>query len=79
MRQEIIGYIHQQPLLKNYLRENPHWYRRLARNPSQLQSFEVSSLSYYKKTIPDQVEKISNGVQMASMMLGMLQAMKNRD
>lgn len=79
MRKEIMGYIQQQPLLRNYLRENPQWYRRLARNPSELQSFEVSSLRYYKKTIPDQVEKISNGVQMASMMLGMLQAMKSGD
>jgi hypothetical protein len=32
-------------------------------------------LHHYKKTIPHHVEKFSNGVQMASMMMSMFQAM----
>lgn len=79
MRMEVAAYILQQPMLKKYLREQPYWYRKLSRDPNQLQNFEISSLHYFKKTIPDQVEKFSNGVQMASMMLGMLQAMKSNE
>ncbi|WP_042456083.1 YlbE-like family protein [Neobacillus dielmonensis] len=77
MRRDILEYIERQKDLKKFLREQPHWYRKLTRNPYDLQSFEIASLHYYKKTIPDQVEKFSNGVVMASMMYSMFQAMKN--
>lgn len=77
MRKELMNYIHSQPQLKQYLREQPSWYRKLCRNPNDLHLFEVSSLHYYKKTIPHQVERITNGVQMASMMMSMFQAMNN--
>lgn len=72
-----MDYIQSQAQLKEYLREQPIWYRRLTRNPNDLQIFEVAAQHYYKKTIPHQVERISNGVQMASMMMGMFQAMNS--
>ncbi|WP_077211408.1 YlbE-like family protein [Bacillus dakarensis] len=77
MRKDIIEYIRRQKQLQQFLHDQPHWYRRLARNPNELQTFEISALHYYKKTIPHQVERISNGVQMASMMMSMFQAMNN--
>ncbi|MFS8629872.1 MAG: YlbE-like family protein [Bacillales bacterium] len=79
MRMEVAGYIFQQPLLRQYLRENPQWYRKLSRDPARLQQFEICAMHYFKRTIPDQIEKFSNGVQMASMLLGLFQAMNNHD
>ncbi|MBL4952560.1 YlbE-like family protein [Neobacillus sp. OS1-32] len=79
MRREIYEYINQQNDLKQFVREQPQWYRKLSRNPYDLQALEISSLHYYKKTIPHQVEKFTNGVQMASMMYSMFQAMKNQN
>ncbi|MFJ5713432.1 YlbE-like family protein [Neobacillus sp. NPDC093127] len=79
MRREVLEYIGQQKDLKQFLREQPHWYRKLSRNPYDIQSLEVASLHYYKKTIPDQVEKFSSGVQMANMMYQMFQVMKTQN
>lgn len=75
MRREIIDYVGQRKELKQFIREQPHWYRKLSRNPAEFQSLEVASLHYYRKTIPHKVEKFTNGVQMASMMMSMFQAM----
>lgn len=77
MRKDIMEYIQADPDLIKFLREQPLWYRRLGRNPNQLQSFQVSALHYHKKSIPHHVERFSNGVQMAQMMVGMFQAMNS--
>lgn len=75
MRQSIKEYINQSSDLQQFIREQPQWYRRLSRNPNDLEAFEIASLHYYKRTIPDHVQKFSNGVQMASMMVSMFQAL----
>lgn len=75
MRKEVNEYISQNQELRNFIREQPHWYRKLSRNPMDLQSLEIASLHHHRKTIPHHVEKFNNGVQMASMMMGMFQAM----
>ncbi|HLO12961.1 YlbE-like family protein [Neobacillus drentensis] len=79
MRREVLDYLENQKDLKQFVREQPYWYRKLSRNPYDLQSLEIASLHHYKKTIPHQVEKFSNSVQMASMMYSMFQAMKNQN
>ena len=79
MRTDVLEYINRQKELKQFIREQPQWYRKLSRNPYDLQSLEVASLHYYKKTIPDQVDKFTNSVQMASMMYHMFQAMKTQN
>ncbi|WP_147531890.1 YlbE-like family protein [Bacillus marasmi] len=78
MRQEIIDYLNQNAEIQKFVREQPIWYRKLSRNPRDLQKLEISSLHYYKKTIPHQVEKFSQGVQMASMMVSMFQMMNSQ-
>jgi len=78
MRQSVKEYVSQNQELQQFIREQPHWYRTLSRNPNDLEAFEVASLHYYKKTIPDHVQKFSNGVQMASMMVSMFQAMNQQ-
>jgi hypothetical protein len=79
MRQEVLEYLERQKDLKQFVREQPLWYRKLSRNPYDLQSLQIQSLQYYKKTIPDRVEKFSNSVQMAQMMFHMLQSMKSQN
>ncbi|MDQ6596839.1 hypothetical protein E2K98_01500 [Bacillus salipaludis] len=78
MRKDVLEYLGGQKEFKQFIREQPLWYRKLSRNPYDIQSLEIASLHYYKKTIPHQVEKFSNSVQMASMMLNMFQSMKNQ-
>jgi hypothetical protein len=78
MRRDVLEYINRQKELKKFIREQPLWYRKLSRNPYDLQTLEIASLHYYKKTIPHQVEKFNNNVQMASMMFYMLQSMKDQ-
>ncbi|MBS4172396.1 YlbE-like family protein [Bacillus sp. FJAT-49736] len=75
MRLEIIEYIQSNNELKQFIREQPMWYRTLCRHPEEIERFEIASLHYYKRTIPHRMEKFSNGVQMASMMMNMVQAM----
>jgi hypothetical protein len=79
MRKDVLNYLERQKDLKQFIREQPQWYRKLTRNPYDLQALEVASLHYYKKTIPDHVEKFTNSVQMASMMYNMFQAMKTQN
>ncbi|MBS4189098.1 YlbE-like family protein [Bacillus sp. FJAT-49705] len=78
MRREIIDYLERNQELQSFIREQPQWYRRLSRNPYDLQALEVTSLNYYRKTIPHKVEKFTNGVQMATMMMSMFQAMNTK-
>ncbi|NHM29668.1 YlbE-like family protein [Neobacillus terrae] len=78
MRREVLEYLDSKKELKQFVREQPIWYRKLSRNPYELESLEVASLHHYKKTVPHQVEKFTNGVQMASMMFQMFQAMKSQ-
>lgn len=77
MRAEVMDYIKGRQDLKQFLREQPVWYRKLSRDPNALQDFETASLYHFEKTIPHRVAKFSNGVQMASMMFQMFQSMKN--
>ncbi|WP_066066436.1 YlbE-like family protein [Neobacillus soli] len=79
MRRDVLEYIERQKDLKQFLRDQPIWYRKLSRNPYDLQSLEIESLRYYKKTIPDKVDKFTNSVQMASMMYQMFQTMKTQN
>ncbi|MEK3855247.1 YlbE-like family protein [Cytobacillus sp. FSL H8-0458] len=78
MRKDIVEYLEQKQDLRQFIREQPYWYRKLSRNPNEIQSLEVAALHYYKKTIPHQVEKFTNGVHMASMMMSMFQAMNSQ-
>ncbi len=52
MRHEVLEYLQGQKDLKRFVREQPLWYRKLSRNPYDLQKLEIESLHYYKKTIP---------------------------
>lgn len=77
MRQELIRHIQMNNELRQFIREQPYWYRKLSREPQLFEQFEIASLHYFQKTIPHRVEKLSNGLSMASMMMSMLQTMNS--
>ncbi|MDR9795506.1 YlbE-like family protein [Aeribacillus sp. FSL K6-1121] len=76
MRKDLYLYIQQNPLLKQYIREKPYWYRTLTRHPEFLEKMEISMANDYYLTLPHKIEKFSNSIQMMSMMLSMLQAFR---
>lgn len=77
MRAELYDFIQSNDDLKRFIREQPIWYRRLTRNPQEVEKFEIAMMNHYKKTIPDKVGKLQNQVQMASFLLEMFQTMRN--
>lgn len=78
MRNDVYTYLQKNKVLIEFLREQPVWYRKLSRDPSQIENLEIAALHYYQKTIPHQIEKFSNGVQMASMMVSMFKIMNDQ-
>ena len=79
MRQELMQMIAANSDYHQFIQENPSWYRRLTRNPTDMDIFDRSVKQYFKKTIPDQVGKWTHNVQVASMMWDLLQMMQSSD
>ncbi|WIY59988.1 YlbE-like family protein [Bacillus arachidis] len=79
MRVELMEFIKADKDLERYIREQPHWYRKLSRNPKEKEAFELAALQYYKKTIPDKVAKFQNQLAVASIMIDMFQYMKQQN
>ena len=77
MRWEVYEYIQSNEDLQRFIREQPIWYRKLMKEPTNIEEFELAMNQYYKKTIPDQVYKLQQHIQMVSFALDMLYAMKN--
>jgi len=72
MRIEVYQYISSRPDLKNYIRMNPIWYRRLSRNPYQISMLEEEANHFYGRTFPQRMEKLQNSIQIASVLMQML-------
>ncbi|PMC38319.1 hypothetical protein CJ195_07560 [Bacillus sp. UMB0899] len=79
MRKDVQEYIRANEERIKFIREQPHWYRKLSRNPDELDSMELNMMNYYQKTIPHRVQQFHNSVQMASMMIAMFQSMRQQD
>jgi DNA primase catalytic subunit len=79
MRRELMEYVQSQEDLQKFIREQPHWYRKLSRDPGERETFELAAMQYYRKTIPDRVAKFQNQLAMASIMIEMFQYMKQQN
>lgn len=77
MRREVWHVVQSNPDYHRFIQENPQWYRRLTRNPTDLETLDISVKQYFKKSIPDQVGKLSQNVQLASMMIDLFQMMQS--
>ena len=75
MRQDVYEWIKENEDQLKYLRLQPIWYRRLMRNPRDFEKMSTEAVYHFEKSVPQRVNKFSDGIQVANMMLGMLQAM----
>lgn len=71
--------IRSNPDLHKFVREQPYWYRKISRNPNELEELKLTMMNTYQKTIPHKVAQFSNSVQMAQMMMSMFYAMRQQD
>ena len=55
MRKEVQEFISADEERKRFIRQRPVWYRRLARKPDDLNSFQLDMMNFYEKTIPHRV------------------------
>ncbi|WP_449539896.1 YlbE-like family protein [Ferdinandcohnia sp. Marseille-Q9671] len=79
MRKETYEYIQSKKKIQTFIRENPIWYRKLSRNPSDFQALEREAKAYFKQTFPHKVQKLNQSLEMASFMLQMYQGMRQND
>lgn len=77
MRREIQIFLYERPDLLNYIREQPYWYRWLSRDPTNIQKIENYAKEYYGKTFTQRVERVNHQLQMFSMLLSMIQGMRD--
>lgn len=78
MRKDIIEQLRANKELMDFVRDQPQWYRKLSRDPRDLYSAQIAALHHYEKTIPHKVQKFTNSVQMASMMMHMFSSMNSQ-
>lgn len=78
MRQDVYKWIKENGDQLKYLRLQPMWYRKLSRNPQLVEEMGTEALYHFEKSIPHRVDKLTNGVQVASIMLSMLQGMNSK-
>lgn len=67
-----INYIKNSPLIYNYLRENPEWYKELNRDSSNIKIVEALAKKYYHQTPEDKIKKISQTITMINNFLDVL-------
>ncbi|WP_144474768.1 YlbE-like family protein [Cytobacillus oceanisediminis] len=78
MRKDVMDQLRSNKELIEFVRTQPHWYRKLSRDPRDLHSAQIAALHHFEKTIPHKVQKFSNNVQMASMMMHMFSSMNSQ-
>ncbi|WP_028782659.1 YlbE-like family protein [Thalassobacillus devorans] len=59
-----------------FIRLNPEWYRKLARDPGKQVQFDKEMKRFFGKTPIQRVEKVGNQLQMINMLIQMAKAMK---
>ena len=62
MRSDILIKIRNDENLFNYLKYHSYWYKELLRNPNSIRSMEIMMKKEYKLTLEDELEKLSEKV-----------------
>ncbi|WNF35580.1 YlbE-like family protein [Bacillaceae bacterium IKA-2] len=71
MRQEIQLYLSQRRDVKQFVRNNPQWYRYLSRNPQSISELDEQVKYYYGKTFPQKLDRFQSNLNMAMMLFNM--------
>ncbi len=77
MRREIQSYLQSRPDLTMFVRENPIWYRKLSRSPEKVFEIEQEAKVFYGRTFPQRIDRLNERIQLANMLLGMMNVMGN--
>jgi hypothetical protein len=72
MRKEIQEYLNHRPDLKFIVREQPHWYILLSRNPYAIQELEASVNTFYGNTFGQKLDRWNGQLQSVTSMLSLL-------
>ncbi len=75
MRREIQSYLQSRPDMLMFVRENPIWYRRLSRSPEKVFEIEQEAKFFYGRTFPQRIDKLNESIQLANMLLSMMNVM----
>lgn len=73
MQKEIYAYIVQNPALHEFMRMHPIWYRKLRRDPQSFTEFQYEAKKFFGETLPQRMEKVQQSLQLAMMLMQMLQ------
>ncbi|WP_100404591.1 YlbE-like family protein [Bacillus solitudinis] len=73
MRADIQQLFIERPELKQFVRQNPIWYRKLSRYPSQIINLEKEAKFFYGRTLPQRVEKVQSNLGLLMMLMEMIQ------
>lgn len=77
MDRTLIEFLRSRPDLLEFVRRNPSWYRYLSRDPAVIHFIENEAKVYYGKTVYQRIEKVSDQIQLAGMLLQFAEAMKD--
>lgn len=77
MQPKVYQFLQTRPELLQFIRLNPEWYRKLMRDPDQLNALECNAKVFYGRTVPQRIEKFGDQLQMVSMLIQMAGAMKD--
>ena len=72
MRYDVYNRIHNDINLKNFLRENSIWYKRLNRNPDSFSYFVRDMKIAYHLTVQDRINKTIDNISMLESFLDVL-------
>ena len=64
--------INNDPRLKQFIRENPIWYKYLNRNPDNFKSFVTNMKDTYKLNTSDKISKTMDNLSMIQAFLDVL-------
>ena len=72
MSLDILMHINNDPLQKQFLRENSYWYKYLNRSNIYYKDFIIDMKNKYKLTTQDKISKVINNINMLNTFLEVL-------
>ena len=72
MSLDILMHINNDPLQKQFLRENSYWYKYLNRSNIYYKDFIIDIKDKYKLTTQDKINKVINNINMLNTFLEVL-------
>lgn len=67
-----IVYLNNHVLLKQFLHENPRFYKILNRNPESIYQLEKLMKEKYKLTLPDKIDKVKDKLELLNTFIDIL-------